>query len=331
MCIKEEIKEYVIALDLGKWDGKAIGRCVDDTKDDVKRFKIRTKMKELNGTFIEEGENSAKLTINNKTIIIGEQGEESAENFDTNKTNDLHKYCAYVLISKFLTPGVLAKVKIVLACPLTVLNVAQSKENYKKMIQGEDVIKINVNEHDFEFEITDIMVKAEDSCVIFTNELDKESEIGIIGFGGLNMNFLLYRNKEFVVRESFEHGAIKLLKYIKDDLTAYKDGSIVSEDESVTALEDGYMSKMGKKDEGSEKVIEESKKRFIEDAYRIIKKNGYDLENLKKLVAVGGTTIKLEKAISDRFDHTYKFEENTNKQWVAVEGLYKVAAKRYIK
>lgn len=329
MCGKEEIKEYVIALDLGKWDGKAIGRSLDSTKDDVKKFRIRTKMKELTETFIEEGENSAKLIIDNKTIIIGEQGEESAENFDTNKTNDLHRYCAYALISKFLTPGIFGKIKVVLACPISVLNIAEAKEQYKKMIQGEGPIKINVNGLDYEFEITDIMVKAEDSCVIYTNELDKEEELAIVGFGGLNMNLLIYRNKEFVVRRSFEFGSVELLNYVIEDLTKYKNGSIVREDVAQEALQNGYMTKLGDKDEVSEKKIEESKERFIKDAYLLLKKKGYDLEAIRKVAFVGGTSIKLEKAINDRFKHAVKFEDN--KQWVSVEGLYKVAAKRYIK
>lgn len=329
MSMREEIKEYVISLDLGKWECKAIGRCKDETKEDIKKFKFRTKMKELRNTFIEPGENSYNLLADGKNIIVGEQGEESAENFDTNKTNDLHKYCSYVAITKFLTPGILGKIQVVLACPLSVLSVAQSKDEYKKMIKGDGVIKVNVNGEDYLFEITDIIVKAEDSCVINTNELDKETELGIIGFGGLNMNFLLYRNKEFIVRKPFEFGANKLLTYVIDDLTNYKNGSIVPEDIALTALEDGYMTKMGKKDDKSVEVIENSKKRFIEDAYTLIKKNGYDLEDLKKLVFVGGTTIKLDKIIEERFPHAVKLE-NTNKQWLAVEGLYKVAVKRYL-
>lgn len=330
MSMKEQIKEYVIALDLGKWDCKAIGRCKEETKDDVRKYKFRTKMKELHDTFIEVGESSYNIVMDGKNIIVGEQGEESAENFDTNKTNDLHKYCAYVAITKFLTPNTLNKIEVVLACPLSVLNVTESKEQYKKMIQGEGIIKVCVNGLEYQFIITDIIVKAEDSCIIYTNELDRESELGIIGFGGLNMNFLLYRNKEFVVRKPFEHGAIKLLNYIIEDLTNYKRGSIIPEDIAIKALEDGHLTKQGKKDEESAAVIENSKKRFLEDAKTLIKKNGYDIDDIKKLAFVGGTTIKLENIIEDRFSHAVKFE-NTNKQWIAVEGLYKVAAKRYMK
>lgn len=329
MSMKEQIKEYVIALDLGKWDCKAIGRCKEETKDDVRKYKFRTKMKELHDTFIEVGESSYNLLMNGKNIIVGEQGEESAENFDTNKTNDLHKYCAYVAITKFLTPNTLNKIEVVLACPLSVLNVTDSKEQYKKMIQGEGIIKVFVNDLEYQFIITDIIVKAEDSCIIYTNELDKESELAIIGFGGLNMNFLLYRNKEFVIRKPFEFGAIKLITYIIDDLTNYNNGSIVPEDRAIKALEDGYTTKQGKKDEKSVAIIENSKKRFVEDAKTLIKKNGYDIDDIKKLVFVGGTSIKLENIIKERFAHAQTFENNS--QWIAIEGLYKVAAKRYIK
>jgi plasmid segregation protein ParM len=328
--MKEQINEYVIALDLGKHDTKAIGRRKDATKDDIKRVKFRTKMIELGANAdMEVGEHSYYLTIGDKNIIVGEQGKEIEDNFLTSKNSQLHKYSAYVAISKYLQPNSTGnKIQVSLACPLPVVGIKAAKENYKNMIKGEGVQKIIVNGDSFEFEITDIVIKSEDSCVIYMEELYNEEEIGIIGFGGLNMNFLLYKDKDFIYKKAFEHGAIKLTRYIADDLTTLRNGNIVDELTAKKALEDGYTTKKGKKEDDSIEVIQNSKRRFLTDARNLILQDGYDIDGLKKLVFVGGTTMQIEDMITKEYPHATTFG---NSQWVAVEGLYKVAVKRYIK
>ena len=327
------INEYVIALDLGKYEGKSLGRCKTDAPEDLKKVKVRTKMKELGeNEFIEIGENSYNLVYNDKNIVIGEQGEEFVDNFTTTKSSDLHKYVAYVIISRYLKPNTTNnKIKIVLACPISVLSIKGAKEKYKEMIKDDGPIKIQVNGEKYEFEITDIMVKTEDSCVIYTPELSGTDNIGIVGFGGLNMNYLLYNKGEFIFKKSYEHGAVALEKFIKDDLTYFKDGNIPTEYEINMALERGYIMQKGEIIEESKKVVEESKKRFLEAAKIILIKDNQDIDTLEKMCFIGGTTIKLKNQISEMYSNVIKFKDDDDYQMASIVGLYKVAVKKYLK
>lgn len=327
------VNEYVIALDLGKFSGKALGRSKDDSAEDIKKIKIRTKMKELGeNEFVEIGENSYNLVLDDKAIVVGESGQEIQDNFTTSKSTDLHKYVANVIISQYLKPDTTNnKVKIVLACPISVLNVKGAKEKYKEMIKGDGVTKVQVNDKNFEFEITDIMVKTEDSCVVNVPEMNGINNVGIVGFGGLNMNYLLYKNGEFIFKKSYEHGAIALEKFIKDDLTHFKDGNIPTQYEMDMALEKGYIVKKGEIVEGSREAVTASKKRFLEEAKLILMKDNQDLDTLEKICFIGGTSAKLKDQISEMYSNVVSFKNDEDYQMAAVIGLYKVAVKKYLK
>lgn len=333
VAITTNNNEYVIALDLGKFEGKAIGKRKFDVSEDIKQVKIRTKMKELNeNEYIEIGENSYNLVYENKNIIVGENGVEAEDNYSTSKTTNMHKYIAYTIITRFLEPNTTNnKIQIVLACPISVLKIQGAKENYKKMIKGEGIIKIIVNGQKFEFEITDIMVKTEDSCIINTNELKNKNNIGIVGIGGLNMNYLQYINGDFVVKTSYEHGSSVLDNYIKDDLTVFLNGNIPNDNDIYMASNNGYICRKGEKVKESETIINCSKKRFLQDMNVLLAKDKIDLSNLQNLIFIGGTSIKLKNQIKELYPNIIELENEEDYQMLAVIGLYRVAFKKYCK
>lgn len=322
-----KVEEYVIALDIGKYETKAIGRPIEGTVDDIKRINFRTKMYDLSNGYIDVEGNSHKVKFGGKEFIIGEQGE--TKSTDTSKTNLLHQLSAYVAITRFLKTNTHNRINLVLACPISVLKIAEAKEAYKNFIKGNGVITIEVGDKTFKFEIENVTIKAEGSGILFTEpEFFKGKNIGIIDFGGLNMGVSIYRNSVCKQNDRFieEFGANKLTLYVKDAMTSLNNGNVVGYDTAEQALENGHMKELGEIRADSLNKIKEVKQKFLFDAIEIIKTNSIKLEEFDGLVFVGGTTQKLKEQVLKKYPNA---SIPNNSQWTTVEGLYMVACAKY--
>jgi hypothetical protein len=325
------MQEYVIALDAGKYAIKAMGRNSRGVSSDLKKVDIRTKMYDLKNGYIDVEGKSHKVVFNGQELIIGEQGE--TKSYETSKTIFLHQICTYTAITQFLEPETRDnKVNMVLACPISVLKVQKAKLEYKEFIKGNGVIDINVDGKNYSFEIEDIMIKAEGSGIVYLSpHIFEQRKVGVVDFGGLNFTFSLYTNGVCLSPTSDrfveEFGATKLTNYVADDLTGYKRGNIVKFDAAERALEVGYLSSFGQVDKGSEEIIARSKERFFDEACEEINRHGFRIDELDGLVFVGGTTQKLVEAITKKIPNAFIA---TEPQWSTVEGLYKIAYKKYI-
>jgi plasmid segregation protein ParM len=324
------MSEYILSVDAGKDTTKCLGRNAEGKKEDIKKVSFPTKMYDMADGSIDVEGNSFKLEIEGRTLVIGEQGLDDSSKFETSKTSELHKYAIYTAIAQYLEPGTTEnKIYMVLSCPLSVVKIDAAKEKYKQMIKGNGPISIKVNDKSFEFEVMDITIKAEDSGITYVYpEMFKDKEIAIIGFGGLNMGFSLYKNGVCNPRDRFleEHGVVALTEIVSSDLTALREGNLVNYDMAAKALEDGYLLKAGKIDTESIEVIRKSKEKFLDKAMTLIKSHGYKIENMDTCAFVGGTTNKLADTIRIRSAHYYV---DNNPQWVSVEGNYKVAFAKY--
>lgn len=325
------MQEYVIALDAGKYAIKAMGRNSRGLSSDLKKVDIRTKMYDLKNGYIDVEGKSHKVIFNGQELIVGEQGE--TKSYETSKTIFLHQICTYTAITQFLQPETKDnKIHMVLACPISVLKVERAKQEYKDFIKGNDVININVDGKNYSFEIEDIMIKAEGSGIVYLSpHIFKDKKIGVVDFGGLNFTFSLYTNGACLSPSSDrfveELGATKLTNYVADDLTGYKRGNIVKFDAAERALEVGHLSSFGQIDQGSKEIIAKSKERFFDEACEEINRHGFRIEELDGLVFVGGTTQKLIDTITKKIPNAFIA---TEPQWSTVEGLYKIAYKKYI-
>ncbi|AKN33077.1 recombinase [Clostridium carboxidivorans P7] len=323
--------EYIMALDAGKYAVKAIGRNSKGLTSDIKKVNIRTKIYELKNGYIDAEGKSYKVVFNGEELIVGEQGE--TKSYETSKTLFIHKVCTYTAITQFLEPDTKDnKISMVLACPISVLKVEKAKQEYKDFIKGNGIIEINVDDKDYSFEISNVMIKAEGSGIVYLSpHLFKNKKIGVVDFGGLNFTFSLYTDGICMSPSSDrfveEFGAIKLINYVADDLTGYKRGNIVKFEVAERALNVGYMSNFGQIDKESQEVIEESKNRFFDEACDQISRHGFRIEELDGLVFIGGTTQKLVEAITKKIPNSFI---TADPQWSTVEGLYKVAYKKYI-
>ncbi|WPC42328.1 hypothetical protein [Clostridium sp. JS66] len=216
--------------------------------------------------------------------------------------------------------------------PISVLKIEKAKQEYKDFIKGNGVIEISVNDKNYSFEISNVMIKAEGSGIVYLSpHLFKNKKIGVVDFGGLNFTFSLYTDGICMSPSSDrfveEFGAIKLTNYVADDLTGYKRGNIVKFDAAERALDVGYLSNFGQIDKESQDIIENSKKRFFDDACDEINRHGFRIEELDGLVFIGGTTQKLVETITNKIPNSFIAADP---QWSTVEGLYKVAYKKYV-
>lgn len=323
------MKKYVISLDAGKYALKSIGRPAEGTADDIKKVSFRTKMDVMkNNTSDVEG-NSYKVTLNGESYIVGDQGRDDKEKYQTSKTTLLHQLCAYTAITQFLEPDTTDNiVYMVLACPLSVLKSDSGKEEYRSFIKGNGPISLTVNDKDYTFEIADVTIKAEGSGVLYLNpELFEKKSVALIDFGGLNMNFCLYENGAAVPSSRFteEHGSNALTNCVIDQLTIYKKGNIVSFEVAEKALEEGHLNKFGQIDKESVEYIEKAKEIFFNEALKFVAQRKYNLEETA-VVFVGGTADKLQDIIRKDLPHAYI---PSNSQWSTAEGLYKVACAKY--
>jgi len=324
------MKKIILSADIGKYETELIGRDVELTADDRKIVRFRTKMYDLSEGYIDVEGNSHLVEMDNKSYIVGEQGQDKSE--DTSKTQFLHQLACYTAITQFIEPGTKDnEIYMVLACPISVLLIQDAKEEYKEFIKGKGPIKIIVDGKDYEFEIKDIMIKAEGSGIVYLEpNLFAEQSTGIVDLGGLNMGWSLYTNKVCKKDDRFieECGTDRLLDIVREQLGIYKKGNIVNKEIAEKALYEGGLKKSGKIDIESVSYIEKAKEQYFKEVLNHIKAHKFNIDELDRVVFVGGTSQHIKENITNKLSHSYI---PVNSQLSTVEGLYKVAFKKYSK
>lgn len=329
MC-KKNINELIISLDVGKYETKAIGRDVKGSCKDIKKVSFRTKYYNVANGEIDLAGNSYRIQYEGKEYIVGEQGIEDSN--ETSKTNLLHKLSAYAAISNYIEEDTDNEINVVLACPLSVLKIKNAKEEYKNYIANDNKeVNININSKEYRFTIKDITIKAEGSGILYTNpDLFINRNVGVIDFGGLNMGFSEYRNGVCNANDRFieEYGVKKLTQMVQDVLSELENGNLASYAEAEKVLEVGYRTELGQIDIISSEKVKETKQKFLEDALKVIRARGYGLKKLDGLIFVGGTTQKIKEQIMGIFPNA---TIPADSKWTTCEGLYKIAAAKYLK
>lgn len=323
------MSNYVLASDIGKYETNLIGRDLSGTKEDIKKSHLRTKMYNLDNGYVDvEGDNSYKVSYDGKTYIIGEQGQDKS--YDTSKTNIIHKLACYTAITNYLEPrSKNNKVKMVLACPLSVLRTQSAKEEYKSFIKGDGEINITVDGKDYNFEVEDITIKAEGSGILYLEPKRFEGkDVLVLDLGGLNLGGSLYRNKTCKSDDRFieECGTDRLIELVRIQLMEYKKGNNVDSDTAEKALKDGGLKKAGTLDEDSVVYLNKAKNNYFNEVMQHVKSHKINIDHLDEIIFVGGTSQHIKSIITKEIKHSYIPE---NSQWTTVEGLYKIAIKKY--
>ena len=344
IIMKNEEKHFIVSGDFGKYFSNLIGKELrkndeilkmekelDEKENSLIRINIRTKKHDLDKGFIDkEGENSYKIKFLDKEYIVGEQGTEKVHG--TSKTHLTHQLCCYTAITRLLEPNTTNnKIHMVIACPSSVLKIAKSKEEYKEfMSNGGNLIEIEVDGEHYEFTIEDIMVKAEGSGIVYLeSDLFRNKDVAIIDLGGLNMGFGLYRNGSCKITERFTAvcGTDRLVELVGESISEYLNGDVLTEDENKKILDDNGVKVKGQVDEKSVVYVKKAKENYLNEIIDITKNKKIDLEKLDKIIFVGGTSLHIKDEINERYSDFAKVSSNAHV--ATVEGLFKVALKRY--
>lgn len=313
--------------DIGKYDSKLLGRNFSISESEAEKIVFRTKIYDLEDGYIEKQGNSFKVEYEGKEYIIGEQG--NTKSLDTSKTNLLHKVSCYTGITRLLEPGIKSDVYLVLACPISVLQNVEAKEEFKNFIKGEGEIKIVVDDKEYSFEIKDITIKAEGSGILYTNpELFKNKTVLVVDLGGLNLTGALYVNGVCTKDDRWveECGVNRLIELTREEIINYRKGNLISYEQSEQALNRGHLLDNGAIDLNSKKLINSSKERYLNEVLNYIKIHKINIDEIDKVVFLGGTTNKIEGLIKEKISHSYIPNES---EIATLKGLYKVAFNKY--
>lgn len=322
------MSKFVLSADIGKHETELVGRDVSLNEESLHIETIRTKMYDLDDGFIEVEGKSHLIEFEGKKYIVGDQGQEKSE--DTSKTQLLHQLSCYTMITKFLKPNTEDnELYMTLACPISVIQVPTAKDEYKEFIKGNGPITVVVDGAKYNFEIKEITIKTEGSGVVYLEPKRFENQtVAIVDLGGLNMGFSLYKNKSCKKEDRFieECGTDRLIEIVREQLSIYKKGNIISEDEATKALNDGGLKESGKIDTKSSEYVTKAKNVYYNEVMKHIKSHKFSIDRVDSVIFVGGTTHHIKDIITRELGHSYIPEEP---QLCTVRGLYKVAFKKY--
>lgn len=317
------MKEYLISGDFGKDTSKLLGKEINESSDMIRKVSFKTKLYDLGKGDVEIEGNSHKIEINGQKYIVGDQG--TTKSYDTSKTQLIHQLCCYAGICQYLEPDTKDNnIYMVLACPISVLQSPEAKEEFKDFMKDKGIIKVIVDDKNYEFEIKDIIIKAEGSGILYTDpKTFQGKDVVLFDIGGLNLGINVYRNGVCTKEDRFaeEYGNERLIKEIQDKMSLYYKGNIINEDEATKILDDGYAMKFGSKDKDSEDYLEQARQDYFRSVLGIAKKHKINIELYNSIVFVGGTVKRIEDIIRREIPNAII---PNDPQWSTVEGLYKV-------
>lgn len=113
---------------------------------------------------------------------------------------------------------------------------------------------------------------------------------------------------------------------MREQISIYKNGNLISHEVAEKALNDGGTKKGGEIDKDSCEYIQKAKEKYFEEVLGFIKTHKYNIDDYDELIFVGGTTQHIKEIIEKKLKHSYIPNKS---QLTTVEGLYKVAFKKY--
>lgn len=135
------------------------------------------------------------LELEGKFYAIGE-GEIASTG--TSKMELTHRICTLFALTKIFDDIHFREdIYLVLGSPITMFENPQHKADFKNFIMGEDegLISFKVNQKQYLINIQDVLILPESSGVVYTQpELFKNKIVGVIDWGGLQINCMIYDN-----------------------------------------------------------------------------------------------------------------------------------------
>lgn len=281
-----------IAIDSGKFATKAVMQKADGSE----RFiSFRTKMQETARTDVQG--KSFIVEFGGKRYLLGEQAEVISSK--TTKAEELHRIAAYTALAQLADSG--DDIVVVIGCPLSVYENAESKKQYKEYMFPTRQIDIKVNEMTKHLNVVSTIVLPESSGVIYLEqELCEKAAVGVIDIGGLNVNCCVYNKTVPVLSTLYTDnlGSNVLMQDLKNAL-AIKYNEDIPDWMMEDVLTQGYLTDNMSSDgirPGSKEFIREFKKNHINKIIHKCEANGWNLRTTR-LIFSGGTSELLKEEI----------------------------------
>jgi len=310
----------IVAVDSGKYDTKAVLKGVesDDKKlSEDKKIKFRTKMDITEEPKASDGR-SCVVDYHGKKFLIGD-GAETVD-YDKSKAKNIHKMATYTAVAKLVEDE--DEVILAIGCPLSIWTNVEERDEYKKYMNDEGPIEINLNGKLKKFTIKTIVVCPESSGIIFKNPNKyKDKLVAVIDIGGLNTNCCIYDRLIPVKSTCFTTslGANVLRNELKQHLNSvFKDANL-QDIQMEHVIKEGFI-KSNK--EESKKIIGNFLQKHIVKVVEEAKKKGWDVINLD-FVFVGGGSKLLEAEIKTIIPDA---EVSESAEWDNAEGFAAVAS-----
>jgi plasmid segregation protein ParM len=297
-------KQYLIAIDSGKFQTKAMARY--NGKTYVVTF--RTKLQQVNNLGVETQPGSHLVEYNGDQYLLGDMVSEDYTDYTLSKTSKVHQISIYtaiaILLQKAKVPSSV-DIRLAVNAPISTYKDALQKQKYKEMLENHGrSVHILVNEKAYSFELTDITIAFEGMGEVFVHpEKYKNKLTTVIDIGGLNTTLCQFKGIQPILNTMTvsDLGINVLLGKIGKTVNE-RYGLSVSADDLEQVLRSGYFSNRGKVFEDSKLFIEELKYDHLQQIIRFAKSRGYTF-NMSDIHFVGGGAFTLKRYIKQEFPH----------------------------
>ncbi|WP_026673976.1 ParM/StbA family protein [Alkalihalobacterium bogoriense] len=296
--------DFLIAVDSGKSYTKYAFR---NEVNVIEKGRFRTKVAEIDGSIADLTAKTDIVVYNQKKFAVGDLLSEENTNYDLTKQTEEHRLSIYLAITKVLqkvkSPTALANIHLAINTPLSLFKNEKLKQEYSQFIQQKgNVIGIEVNNRPYSFRIASIYVLPEAIGPTYSNPKDfKGRRILVCDFGSLNVSFLEINNLIPVYDNltTSTLGINILRSKISESLTTNY-GIAFNDDDIEQILKDKYVVIDGKKQEGSNALIEQLIEEHIKKIINYAKSRKISFSN-KEIILVGGGSILLKKYLISHF------------------------------
>ncbi|WP_327607852.1 ParM/StbA family protein [Virgibacillus tibetensis] len=295
---------FLVAVDCGKYNTKAIGRYKGKTYTTT----FRTKMQQVSRLGVEIQPDSYHVEFYGNEYLLGDMVSEDYSDFSLNKASRIHQLAIYTAITQLLQKAKVptnVDIRLAVNVPITTYKDSIQKENFKQMIEKRGhTIHLMVNEKAFSVELSNVTLAFEGMGEIYAkSEEYKNKNTIIIDLGGLNTTFCTFKGIQPLINTMVVSDlGMNVLKGKIGKAISERYGMTVSSDDLEQVLRNGYFASRGEIYEDSKVMIEEMKLEHLQQIIQFAKSRGYTF-NMNDIHFVGGGAITLRRYIKQEFPH----------------------------
>jgi hypothetical protein len=298
-----------VAIDNGYWKTKVL------TKDD--NFSFRSKIEKASDTLSKN--NTMNLVYNDESYLVGEGATQN--NIELDKTsNELHKICTYAALSR-LSNYIGTEFNTVASYPLSMY--FSDSEAYAEYLRTDDFIQTTLGGEMKLFKNSNVTVFPQCVAALYNNPDKYKNKVwGVLDLGGLTGIGCIVENLNLIRETAFTEnlGGIILQNKIKKALDN-RFGLNIKDYEIQNIIKNG----LRKDIELSLKIINEVLYGHVEEIRKVMRANGWNIENLDILL-IGGTSITLENQLTDMLKYSCLSQDPINEN---VKGLLQIGEMIY--